>query len=334
MPKKRSARQRGKAHEQARYEARKLAREEGLREQHARLVAERNDDPRFVQRRQTEDGRTEISWNTETESGRHISGALREQLERFREKFGREPGPHDPIFFDPDASEPTPLDEDRHKAILTEAAADAAESGVDPSFILAYRDLGYMVTFENQHLFSATEVQAWQDAVRAHRGDDEGTDEPDQDELDLESFRTDLKEGLEHVIAAVLTERDAAPAMRLMQAFLDHIEEDTDGLLITGLFSTLMGWLAGAREHGIEPGEARQALDWIRQHLGEAPYQAALVISGFIGHAEAPDITFNEAHETLDVAFVPAMICLAAAVVQVKSAGDAYWLRQFDLGHS
>ncbi len=226
------------------------------------------------------------------------------------------------------------MDEDRHKAILTEAAADAAESGVDPSFILAYRDLGYMVTFENQHLFSATEVQAWQDAVRAHRGDDEGTDEPDQDELDLESFRTDLKEGLEHVIAAVLTERDAAPAMRLMQAFLDHIEEDTDGLLITGLFSTLMGWLAGAREHGIEPGEARQALDWIRQHLGEAPYQAALVISGFIGHAEAPDITFNEAHETLDVAFVPAMICLAAAVVQVKSAGDAYWLRQFDLGHS
>lgn len=132
MPKKRSARQRGKAHDQARYEARKLAREEGLREQHAGLVAERSGDPRFVQRRQTEDGRTEISWNTETESGKHISGALREQLERFREKFGREPGPQDPIFFDPDASEPTPLDEDRHKAILTEAAADAVESGVDP----------------------------------------------------------------------------------------------------------------------------------------------------------------------------------------------------------
>ncbi|MFI9561430.1 hypothetical protein [Nonomuraea endophytica] len=336
MPKKRSARQRGKAHDQARYEARKLAREEGLHEQHAGLVAERSGDPRFVQRRQTEDGRIEISWNTETESGRHTSGALREQLERFREKFGREPGPQDPIFFDPDASEPTPLDEGRHKAILTEAAAAAVESGVDPSFILAYRDLGYLVTFENQHLFSAVEVQAWHDAVQAHRGDDEDDediDEADQDGLDPEGFRADLNEGLEQVVAAVLTKHDAAPAMRLMQSFLDHIEEDTGGLLITGLFGTLMGWLAGAREHGIEPGEARQALDWIRQDLGEAPYQAALVISGFIGHAEAPDITFNEAHETLDVAFVPAMICLAAGVVQVKAAGDAYWLRQFDLGH-
>lgn len=28
------------------------------------------------------------------------------QRERFREKFGRDPGPHDPVFFDPDADEP------------------------------------------------------------------------------------------------------------------------------------------------------------------------------------------------------------------------------------
>lgn len=193
-----------------------------------------------------------------------------------------------------------------------------------------------MVTFENQHLFSAIEVQAWHNAVREHRGgdeDNEDMDEPDHNEHDLKSLRADLKEGLEQVVATVLTERDAAPAMRLMQAFLDRIGEDADCLLITGFFGTLMGWLAGAREHGIEPAEARQVLDWIRQDLGEAPYQAALVISGFIGHAEAPDITFNEAHEMLDIAFIPAMICLAAGVVQVKAAGDAYWLRQFDSGH-
>jgi hypothetical protein len=42
-----------------------------------------------------------------------IDPALKDELDRqfraFREKFGRDPGPGDPLFFDPDAPEPTPL---------------------------------------------------------------------------------------------------------------------------------------------------------------------------------------------------------------------------------
>jgi hypothetical protein len=34
---------------------------------------------------------------------------LDQQLSLFRAKFGREPGPEDPVFFDPDAEEPRPL---------------------------------------------------------------------------------------------------------------------------------------------------------------------------------------------------------------------------------
>lgn len=33
---------------------------------------------------------------------------LEGQRERFREKFGRDPGPEDPVFFDPDALESRP----------------------------------------------------------------------------------------------------------------------------------------------------------------------------------------------------------------------------------
>lgn len=36
---------------------------------------------------------------------------FRLQKEHFREKFGRDPGPEDPVFFDPDADEPRPLSE-------------------------------------------------------------------------------------------------------------------------------------------------------------------------------------------------------------------------------
>jgi hypothetical protein len=38
---------------------------------------------------------------------------LREQLEAFREKFGRDPLPHEPVFFDPDGDDPVPLTEEK-----------------------------------------------------------------------------------------------------------------------------------------------------------------------------------------------------------------------------
>jgi len=52
------------------------------------------------------------------------------QLERFREKFGRDPGPEDPVFFDPDADEPRPLPESK----LADMAAMMGEMGFDEEF--------------------------------------------------------------------------------------------------------------------------------------------------------------------------------------------------------
>jgi len=49
---------------------------------------------------------------------------LQEQRRAFIEKFGREPGPSDPVFFDPEYDVPTPLSEDKlesmfHAAVLS-----------------------------------------------------------------------------------------------------------------------------------------------------------------------------------------------------------------------
>jgi hypothetical protein len=38
-----------------------------------------------------------------------LQEALEAQRAAFTAKFGREPGPHDPIFFDPDADVPRPI---------------------------------------------------------------------------------------------------------------------------------------------------------------------------------------------------------------------------------
>ncbi len=59
--------------------------------------------------------------------------AIVQQLKLFKEKFGREPGPKDPIFFDPDCDVPTPLSEAKLKRGLIEAARKA---GLDVNRVL------------------------------------------------------------------------------------------------------------------------------------------------------------------------------------------------------
>jgi hypothetical protein len=59
--------------------------------------------------------------------------AVIRQLESFKEKFGREAGLDDPLFFDPDYDEPTPLTEQKVKRELIEAARKA---GLDVDRVL------------------------------------------------------------------------------------------------------------------------------------------------------------------------------------------------------
>ena len=64
--------------------------------------------------------------------------ALLEQRKAFIEKFGREPGPDDPAFFEPDKDLPTPIDPARFDADLERALRD---SGIDPAKAEAFRRL-------------------------------------------------------------------------------------------------------------------------------------------------------------------------------------------------
>src|SRR5437870_2399289 len=46
---------------------------------------------------------------------------IKEQLDAFREKFGREAGPEDPVFFDPDCDTPRQLTAEYMDRVMTEA---------------------------------------------------------------------------------------------------------------------------------------------------------------------------------------------------------------------
>ena len=91
-----------------------------------------------------------------------VEAALRQQLELFRKKFGRDPGPENPVFFDPDAASPQLLDPDRIGAEIAEAMGKA---GIEPAKIYAYRKTGLLVTRENWHSMSAADKLAWEQAL-------------------------------------------------------------------------------------------------------------------------------------------------------------------------
>lgn len=168
MPNKRTARQR-EAQRRARVAEQRLARDEQEREEHVRIVADRSGDPRYAQRFREPGGGLALTWNTDTPEGRMLQEALQANRRAFQEKFGRDPGPDDPVFFDPESDEPTPLSPDSWQAGFAQLRQAAVDAGLDPGYVAAWQEVGYVVTDENRHLFSAAEVQTYLDAVERHQ---------------------------------------------------------------------------------------------------------------------------------------------------------------------
>jgi hypothetical protein len=184
MPNKQGDRAHKTAEKRARRDRRRLAREETVREEHTRLVVERSHDPRFTQRIRQNDGTTVYQWPVDSPQDKHLREAMERQAELFREKFGRDPGPEDPIFFDPDADEPRPFDLDIATREMAEELRHAGiAAGIDPSLIEAWCELGYVVTEDTRHLFSASDIAVWNETVRRHAGDLEEDDDLNGDEV-------------------------------------------------------------------------------------------------------------------------------------------------------
>jgi hypothetical protein len=67
---------------------------------------------------------------------------IREQLEAFRAKFGRDPKPGEPVFFDPDEDEPVPLSEEK---MMNDTLAEFAKAGLPAHHAYAYKKTGRLL---------------------------------------------------------------------------------------------------------------------------------------------------------------------------------------------
>lgn len=149
----------GKAQRIRRQREAEAAERERLIEEHLQLRADREGDPRFSALTRHADGSATVTMTDE------LAEAVRHQIVLFEERFGRPPGPDDPLLFDPDQDEPAPLDPDK---FLAEVERASARAGM-PEVGAAVRELGYIVSEQNRHHFSVAELDAWDEAIDRHR---------------------------------------------------------------------------------------------------------------------------------------------------------------------
>jgi hypothetical protein len=90
------------------------------------------------------------------------AAALRLQRERFHDKFGRPPAPDEPLFFDPDADEPTtlnPVDVEHASVARLEAL------GVAPAWIYATQHTDGLLPLLDGSFHNSDDRQQWNEAV-------------------------------------------------------------------------------------------------------------------------------------------------------------------------
>jgi hypothetical protein len=99
---------------------------------------------------------------------KEMEESLEEQRKKFIEKFGREPGPDDPLCFDPDADTPQPYPEEKFTETIIESMREA---GVDEKLINAFKKTGLLVTQDNLDLMTPEELEEFEEALESEESD-------------------------------------------------------------------------------------------------------------------------------------------------------------------
>jgi hypothetical protein len=89
---------------------------------------------------------------------------LARQLDAFRKKFGRDPAPGDPLFFDEKKDEPAPMSDAEQVETVAELIQAMVAIG-HPELGYACAKSGYLVSDVNQDLIPEEGLRAWAGAI-------------------------------------------------------------------------------------------------------------------------------------------------------------------------
>jgi hypothetical protein len=99
------------------------------------------------------------------ERKRKLAEARRKLREAFIEKFGREPGPDDPLIFDDDYDTPVPLTEEKFRARALEAMR---ATGTPPHLVYAFEKTGFMVNEQAYKQMSPADRAEYDAAIKEY----------------------------------------------------------------------------------------------------------------------------------------------------------------------
>src|SRR5215831_5606347 len=166
------------------------------------------------------------------------------QLERFRAKFGRDWGPDDPVFFDPDAAEPVPMSAVKIEAETIEAMRKA---GTPPQIVYAYkRTGGLLLTEDMREHWPLDRVKEWDDAINEYFAIEEASKQPDRPST--KEWNTSIPEPL----ASPFTRQDLAKVHACLRA-VEPIE--AQGMSLITRIELAAVFLASALSHGYTSGD-------------------------------------------------------------------------------
>jgi hypothetical protein len=96
---------------------------------------------------------------------RDTAEIIAQQKKLFREQFGRDPGPEDPLFFDPGVATAQFLSDESADEVWSSLLQAAGGSGIDPALVYAMNKTGRIVTQQNMRFLTDADLQEWNDAV-------------------------------------------------------------------------------------------------------------------------------------------------------------------------
>jgi hypothetical protein len=137
---------------------------------------------------------------------------MRAQMDAFRQKFGRDPRPEDPIFFDPKAGTPVPPPKQEIRRQWEMICKKAEEAGIAPALVYAMRKTGRIVSKVNAKHLKPEEIEEWKAAVREY---EEGKADPDagharldeEEEVDDDSTPGHMGRALVYILDAAMAKQ-------------------------------------------------------------------------------------------------------------------------------
>src|SRR6266849_6810385 len=127
-----------------------------------------------------------------------------EQRQKFINKYGREPGPHDSVFFD--------MPHPEHVEHMTVQAMK--EAGIDPAIIYAYEKTGRLVTDDNQHLLSEADLAEWDDAIEEYEAKHRRMGKPPDYPIGTVAMYGPDDKTTTKIAAGVILQENAEPIMQ------------------------------------------------------------------------------------------------------------------------